>query len=503
MIDAPTLQESEAQNLIQTTQHTLDDLNEFSPHHLRLTLGSSITSEKKLDNSKATEKELHEAQRKKVEPALTVKLSQNDGVQTVSTELRPHSTILDVYYATNQISSSSSSSSVLANAIANKLLDLFSEEQASIAYILTSNPAGGNNQYSSSTLGQAPLNSQSASASSREQRPGLSRALSPEFAAKLARRTTRSLKYAPTYHITISLFSATDVPNSWDIRNAVNDHLMPLLELFSISNFTVDTQVQLYATFAQSAAQPEFDAAQKVWTLKSEDLSGFINAAEWPLGPSIGEGPTLNFVLYIPDEKMTPLVVRENHASSWLIPQWGGVTILNSKGKNSQTSDFLSGEEIRPALMTFSHQLLALLGAPDTPSSFPLQLQTLIRVQAASLLLSASSTMGSLARLTKSLPNIPIPENVARGVDDTLLHLRETCSSLREGRFHEALEHARIAEVEAEKVFFEKSMVGQVYFPDEHKIAVYLPLLGPIGVPLITSLLKEVKKLRKPRSLSP
>lgn len=38
-------------------------------------------------------------------------------------------------------------------------------------------------------------------------------------------------------------------------------------------------------------------------------------------------------------------------------------------------------------------------------------------------------------------------------------------------------------------------MVGQVYFPDEHKVAVYLPLLGPVAVPLVMAALKEVKKI--------
>lgn len=52
-------------------------------------------------------------------------------------------------------------------------------------------------------------------------------------------------------------------------------------------------------------------------------------------------------------------------------------------------------------------------------------------------------------------------------------------------------------EKEAERGFFEKSMVGQVYFPDEHKVAVYLPLLGPIGVPLLVGLLKEIKRIVK------
>ena len=447
-----------------------------------------------------------EALNSKEEVALTIKLNPVDGITVPSSELQSHSTTLDISYPSNQIPSTSSSSSALVNLIANRLQDLFAEEQASIAYILTSNQASGHALHSSNGNGQTTQVSTLASSTPREQRSGLSRSLSPELADKLARRTTRSLKYAPTYHITISLFTPTSIPSSWEIESAVNEYLAPLLASFDISNFTVDTQVQLYATFSPSVQQPEYDAELRAWTIRKEDLSGFINAAEWPLSPSIGAGPTLNFILYVPDERMAPLLIKESDANSWLIPQWGGVTIVNpplSELGIPQSQHLLTKEAIRPALLTFSHQLLSLLGAPQSPPSFPLQLQTLTRVRAASLLLSASSTMGSLARLTVALPSIAIPENVAIAVDSTLSHLRDACSSLRDGRFNDALKHARIAEAEAEKGFFDKSMVGQVYFPDEHKVAVYLPLLGPIGVPLVMSALKEFKRLRAAWKSSP
>ena len=491
VVDVPTLQENEGGQLVRAIQHTLDDLNEFSAHHLRLTLGDFLgkAHDMGIGHTKPTKEEQ--------EPALTIQLEAKEGIQAVEARLRPHSTILDIFYSTSQALSTSSSSSALANSIAKTLQDIFSEEQAGIAYILASNSISGNGQQTSTSLGHQSQSSSSISGTSREQKPPQISTLTPEFAGKLARRTTRALKYAPTYHITISLFTPTAVPSSWDIEAAINESLLPLLRSFSISNFTVDTQVQLYATFSPSAQQPEFDTENKIWTLRKEELSGFINSAEWPLGPSIGTGPTLHFVLYVPDEKMAPLVVKESHASSWLVPQWGGVTILNPSPSTTTVPSFLTRDMIQPSLLTFSHQLLSLLGAPDSPPSFPMQLQTLTRIQAVSLLYSASSTMGSLARLTESLASIPVPGNVALGVDKTLSHLRETCSSLRDGNFIRALEHARTAEAEAEKAFFEKSMVGQVYFPDEHKIAVYLPLLGPIGVPLVLSLVKEVKRFRK------
>jgi hypothetical protein len=43
----------------------------------------------------------------------------------------------------------------------------------------------------------------------------------------------------------------------------------------------------------------QLEARFSAWTLKKEGLSAFVNAAEWPLNPSIGSGPTINFILYV------------------------------------------------------------------------------------------------------------------------------------------------------------------------------------------------------------
>jgi phosphatidylinositol glycan class S len=401
--------------------------------------------------------------------ALFVRLVPVETGTTPRSRLQPYSPTLDVYYTTNQLPSPSSTGSPLATFIAHELHKIFAEEQALLAYLL------------STTSGAHTAKSKS---------------LSAETAAELERQSTRALKYAPTYHLTFSLFSPTYLPSAWEIEEALQDYLSPLLDSFrSISNFTVDTQVQLYSTFAPSMRQPEYDESLASWTLRKEDLSGFINAAEWPLSPSIGAGPTVNFALYVPDQTQSPLLVKENGGNSWLVPQWGGIFILNPAGAGDTTPSLLAKDALAPAMHAFSDQLISLLGLPHSPASLPLRLSTLTRVRAASLLFSASSTLGALARLYRALPSIPVPDMVAQSVDLTTAHLQQACDNLREGRFQGALEHARIAEGEAEKAFFERSMVGQVYFPDEHKVAVYLPLLGPVAVPLIMAALKELKSM--------
>lgn len=423
-IEAAALSEQEAQLLLHTTQHAIDDLNDFSAHHLRLQLSPSSNSSMAISGYSTGSAPIAE------EVALLIKLIPG---QTTNAVLQPYEPTLNIYYIPNQ-SAASFSAVPLANYIANQLREIFQEEQQMIAYLLAT----------SSSPVERSL-----------------KTFSPEVTDALAKRTTRSLNYARTYHLTFSLFTPSATPSSWDIEAALEDYIKPLLVSFStISDFTIDTQVQLYAS-------PGIHSSP----LPRSELSNFINAAEWPLSPSISGAPTINFILYIGDMEV------EGGGKSWLIPQWGGVVIQPDV------------HDLRPAMLTFSKQLFALLGAPDR-GSLPLRIMTLVRVRSAELLLKASGTLGSLARLTLALPSIPIPETVAEGVQTTLEHLEKACGRLG-GK--EGLDHARVAEEAAEKAFFEKSMVGQVYFPDEHKYAVYLPLLGQMVMPLTISVVKELR----------
>ncbi|AEO67836.1 uncharacterized protein THITE_2116949 [Thermothielavioides terrestris NRRL 8126] len=443
-IQANALQEQEAQNLLRLTQHALDDLNDFSGHHLRLQLAPPAASENR-DHD-------HDS-------VLTIRLLPGE---TTTASFDPHAPVLDITYPPNTLPSPTSSSSSLATYVAGQLRSTFAEEQATISYLLSTNSIPS------------------------EHRP---QGLSPDVADSLSKRTTRSLKYAPTYHLTFSLFTSGPLPSSWDIEDAIHQYMKPVLDVLSpIHNFTIDTQVQLYAT---PGVQNQ--------VLNKEDLSSFINAAEWPLSPSIGGAPTINFVVFAGNQTIAVPPTQDSADSSgtapaphsWLIPQWGTVYLLSLPSDTAH----LSSEALKQPLLTFTSHLLSLTGMPQS-GSLPLRLSTLARIRSADLLLRASSTLGSLARLALALPSISIPSSVADGVSKTMAHLRLACETL--GR-PEGLAHARVAEAEAERAFFEKSMVGQLYFPDEHKIAVYLPLLGPVAVPLVMGLLNELKAWRKRR----
>jgi phosphatidylinositol glycan class S len=332
-----------------------------------------------------------------------------------------------------------------------------------------------------------------------------------DVASSVVQRETRSLNYASSYHLTFSLFTPGPTPSSWDIGAALKSHIQPWTSaLASTSNFSITTQVQLFSTFSDSI-RTKTDETSNGTYIHYDDLSAFVNAAEWPLSPSIGSGPTINFLLYVPLAQQSPLKIWGTSETAWLVPQWGGICILNPPlVTDPETGRLSTPERLRRELLDapfeiFTMQLLSLLGIPSASSegaAVPLEerLQSHARQSAISLFQRASSTLGSLARLSQSLSSIPIPQKVAKLVDDTMDHLELACQLLRSGKadrrnLEEALMHAREAYADSEKAFFEKSMVGQVYFPDEHKVAVYLPLLGPIGVPLVVGLVRELKQM--------
>lgn len=293
--------------------------------------------------------------------------------------------------------------------------------------------------------------------------------------------------YSPQYYITFSLFHGGGVPVSWDIQPALEEYFDPLVkELQHVAAFNVDTQVEHHAELSRKPEEIE----DNQYVLTPGDLSTFINSASWGLS-SVHKDPTLHFILYVPDIEDLPMHIQGSESDSFVVPQWGGVKLINGQ-------THFTKEQLKPILETFSTQLLTLLGAPAEPSSPAMRISALSRLFTVKALLIASQTLGSLSRLTQSLPSIAVPISTMNGVQKAIADLKTSIESLELGKNWKAVYFAAEAMKKAQEGFFEKMMVQQMYFPDEHKVAVYLPLLGPIFV-VILSGFGRVLRERKAR----
>ncbi|KAI8895142.1 phosphatidylinositol-glycan biosynthesis class S protein [Globomyces pollinis-pini] len=329
----------------------------------------------------------------------------------------------------------------------------------------------------------------------------------------------RVLKYSSQYQLLFSLAVGNpgDGIVSWDIAPAIHHYIQPLIDKFAnLSTIVVSSQILNYATLSVQPSK-SFRDQKAVFTLFPKDLTHFINSAEWNLASVVSADPPIHMILYIPSSDISPLQIVQSNGNplatnSFLIPQWGGISVKNFKERYPVTQ--LKIDDLHPVMEIFTNQLRSLLGI--SPLKFhskdsllkdftikvhensavgvtDWELDKLIRSRAVQNVLNTISTLTSLTSMLKNLENMAVLDHITELVDTSLMSLTNATNSMLNGDFNQASILARKSIVLAEKAFFDPTMVALLYFPAEHMLAIYMPFFIPIAVPMISALSKEVK----------
>ncbi|XP_056118147.1 GPI transamidase component PIG-S [Rhinichthys klamathensis goyatoka] len=331
----------------------------------------------------------------------------------------------------------------------------------------------------------------------------------------------RAIKSSPGYEITFSLLNPDPKSHSlhWDIEGALHSYIQPLLDkLAPIANFSVDSQILYYAVLG---VNPRFDNSVSAYTLSADSLSHVINPVEARLGSNAASSnPVLNFLLYVPDAHHSPLFIRDHSkkevpSNAFHSPRWGGIMVYN-------VNEMYGPESERPVDITidmakvmgvFLAQLRLMLGLQHTrpPSGFVLQspgsagladweLDRLLWSRSVENIATASTTITSLAQLLDQIGNIVINDNIAEQVSSAVTSLQSAVAELETGNLAFALQYSREAILASERAFFDPSLLHLLYFPDDQKFAIYIPLFLPMCVPIVLSLLKIVSEAKQRRA---
>ncbi|KAI0052134.1 hypothetical protein FA95DRAFT_1602095 [Auriscalpium vulgare] len=322
-------------------------------------------------------------------------------------------------------------------------------------------------------------------------------------------------KYSPRYRLAFTLLNEDAASGKsvvgWDVQEAVSRHLSPILRQMGVlHNFTVESQVRFYAPLA---FQPDLLMVgdETLHGLTQEDLKVFVNSAEWTLASSVSNDPVLHFVLFVPSVSHTPLRILDHElkptsSNAFILPQWGGIVLL-SLPSDSPSSSYLSEAALSSTFNTFRGQLLKLLGVSDLPlgvetnATLPLtdwQLDTLYRQRAVENTAGSKETLGSIVRLVDQISTMPVGHGVRGDIEDSLDAL-EKAYAVSWNSPTQALGNSAKALTHASRAFFSPGMLALLYFPAEHKYAVYTPLFAPVAVPLVVTALREFSAWSKAR----
>ncbi|XP_059206890.1 GPI transamidase component PIG-S [Centropristis striata] len=330
----------------------------------------------------------------------------------------------------------------------------------------------------------------------------------------------RAFKSSPGYEITFSLLNPDPKSHRlhWEIEGAVQTYIQPLLtKLAPVANFSIDSQTLHYAMLG---VNPRFDSSRSAYTLNSDSLAHVINPVEARLGSNAASSnPVLNFLLYVPDAYHSPLYIhdhkkREVPSNAFHSPRWGGIMVYNVNGFYGPEASFPVDININMAKVmgVFLAQLRLLLGVQSSsaPPGFLVapcgstgiadwEMDRLMWSRSVENVATATTTITSLAQLLDQIGNIVINDNIAEQVSSAVTSLQLAVAELEAGNLGFALQYSKEAILASERAFFDPSLLHLLYFPDDQKFAIYIPLFLPMCVPILLSLLKIVSEVRQRR----
>ena len=247
--------------------------------------------------------------------------------------------------------------------------------------------------------------------------------------------------------------------------------------------------------------------------ISEKDLGLAINM-ESKLVSHVSSRPSFNFIAYIPTLAQTPLHIEQDvdgsrvqETDSFLVPRWGGVSIWNLYNTTTRTKENFDDVTMMKIVIT---QLRLLLGLqhekhgnvqylPRTEHLVTLwEKDFMSRLKLEENLVTTRVTLQSLAHLLSKISNIVITQEVAEDVQSAVKSYDEAISCLENGQPPQAcFKSSKDSFVMSERVFFENSLLALLYFPEDQKYAIYIPLFLPITfsfVGCIVPLLKEFFK---------
>jgi phosphatidylinositol glycan class S len=125
------------------------------------------------------------------------------------------------------------------------------------------------------------------------------------------------------------------------------------------------------------------------------------------------------------------------------------------------------------------------------------EIDNLVRKRILSYISTSVSTLNSLSLVLSHFSNIQISPKVKASAEKAVMAVDQTIQKVKARDYDSAVSYARAAMDDSFASYSSENIISQLYFPTEHLLAVFLPLLAPFLFPVILKLIAEIKRRRK------
>ncbi|XP_072394281.1 GPI transamidase component PIG-S [Diabrotica undecimpunctata] len=224
------------------------------------------------------------------------------------------------------------------------------------------------------------------------------------------------------------------------------------------------------------------------FVLKEDQLPHIITPLESKLWSHMSPRPTINLVVYFAPCDDHPLYIYDKNnqkveTNAFLSPRWGGLLVVNSDKASCEKGILKPNlNSITSVFVTQLQKLFKVDDISDADNIYELKMR-----KATEMIESTHRTLRSLAELLSEIKSIVISEDVGEKIS-VAVDNADLAQEFLEKDVDQGLKYAKVAFKNSEEAFSDPSLLSLLYFPEDQKYAVYIPLFLPIMIPVFMSL---------------
>ena len=290
----------------------------------------------------------------------------------------------------------------------------------------------------------------------------------------------------------------------WEVQRAVSNYLTPYLHsLKDVASFNIASQI-IYQVKLGANPKAATHQGVKAWAYSELDIPHLITPVERKIGFTTSNTTIINLATYLSPYEKNPLYFSDKSGSMKSLAYykgWGAVFLENVNKTLSDRNEeiVLNADYHIAAFIPVINSMIGLkrVNSEILGSQFKLdkltvtqfELDNLYRRRILHNLATSVSTMDSLITLCDQVRNMVIRDEIRQSVELAMELIEESHSLLEQGKHLPlVLQKSSLATELAEKAFSDPTILAMLYFPEDQKYAIYVPMFVPMSLPLWTSL---------------
>mmetsp|Transcript_25516 Transcript_25516/g.73787 ORF Transcript_25516/g.73787 Transcript_25516/m.73787 type:complete len:454 (-) Transcript_25516:1263-2624(-) len=295
------------------------------------------------------------------------------------------------------------------------------------------------------------------------------------------------------------------------LGGTVSEIIQPLLDQLSdITQFTIKTQTLAYG---QLSSEAKTMMSNNRYAIGSKDVRSFwsqhgnIISSSRRLSPKDERGSScyLDLIIYVPKKDRTPLSIADKGVSgvseAFLLPgKRGTVAIANLDLPNSDDSGSSGSSQEKmyaKAVLKATTYLMEYLRSATGLSLLEDKPDTLKREILRAKYEVALAEIRAVWNVIKGASRMRVSSESGEQIAACLENLQTAIDAVKSGDVSAALTATNAALTVTQKLATDGDMMEQMYFPQDHYLAVFTPLILPLLLPLLLGLVREYKRFKK------